>query len=162
MEYQDRLPPGVAAYGRLGLLQAGSKEELFDVGCLVQVNSAPNMAPVELIVESTINDMIVGLLAVMAVEELVELKSTVRISKESVDERLFTVSGLILISPSSVTRWQGRSFPADSLSPKPGIPAERNLADGLSLRTIAVAPVRGLKSSVPSQRRMVLTCWRFA
>lgn len=86
MENQDCFPAGVAAYGRLKLLQAGPKEEIFYVGCLVEVHSSPDMSAVELVVESTINDMIVGLLAVMTIEEFIQLDSQVSLEKKSMSK----------------------------------------------------------------------------
>lgn len=87
-------------------------------------------------------------------------------AKETVSNRSIffrrqqTVCVLILMSPSSLTRWQGRIFPCASLSPNPGNPGLTNRDDGLSLTVLGTPPVRGLKSSVPSHLRRVFTCWR--
>jgi hypothetical protein len=74
MENQNRFPAGVAAHRRLGLLQTGAEKELFHVGCLVEVNGSIDMSAVKLIVESTIDDMIISLFAVMTVEKVIQLK----------------------------------------------------------------------------------------
>lgn len=82
MENQNCFTTGVAANGRFGFLQTAPKEEVFHVRCLVEVNSSLDMSAVELVVETTIDDVIIGLLVIMTIEEVIQLSPGVNMMIE--------------------------------------------------------------------------------
>lgn len=76
MENKDCLPDGIPADRRSGLRNAGPKQEFFNARSSVDVNRPRDVAPIILIIKSTVNDVEIRYLRfVDPIKQIVQLNT---------------------------------------------------------------------------------------
>ena len=75
MEDEDSFPCLVSADRWPGFRQARPKKKLFNASGCVDINSAGNMAPIELVIKSTVYDMeIRDVVVIFSIQKVIQLK----------------------------------------------------------------------------------------